>query len=405
MLSSKKNNVNDLLDNDGFIAWVTSNYKTNHAYWSGVEAGLSKADKVEFAKAIDVLKKLKTLHIDDDKSMKSQDFIKAQYASLMKDYASNEVKQTKVFKLNTLFKYAAVLVVLISIAAVMFLSNNSSNTFADHLVETAFNTSDLLLQTPENKYYVIPNKENETWLNDDGVLVQITPESIRFTAQNHSEVSENQIYKIIVPEGKKYLLSLVDSTNVELNSNTNIAFTNSTTSKQRNIKLKGEAFFDVTHDKNRPFIVQSSDLKIQVLGTEFNVSNYETNGFTSTTLIDGSINVSTQQGESKIITPGYQAILRHNQSTIVVEKVNVQKAVSWTTNRMIFEDETLAHITEKLSAWYPVTFNLNGENIKQTSFTGTLKKENSLIHFLQMLKYTEGISYKINNDQVTLFFE
>ena len=405
MLSSKKDKVEYLLNNDGFIAWVTSNHEANNVYWSKVEASLSKIDKVEFAKAVKILKSLKTLPIDGEESIKSKTFIKQQYYSLMKAYASSEVKQTKVIKLRSVLKYAAVLVVLLSIAGAMYFSNNSNNTFANQLVETAFNTSDVLLQTPDEKYYVISGDTNKSWLNETGVWVNIKANAIRFVSENKKNHRGDEVYKIIVPEGKKYLLTMVDSTNVELNSNSTISFTNAVNSEQRNTILKGEAFFDVTHDDSRPFIVQSSDLRIEVLGTEFNVSNYEANGYTSATLIDGSINVSNQQGENKVIKPGSQALLRHNQSKITVEKVNVQKAVSWTTNRMIFEDETLENIIHKLSVWYPEKFILNDENIKQYSFTGTLKKENSLSHFLQMLKYTEGISYKINKDEVTLFFE
>jgi len=405
MLSSKNNNVNDLLEDDSFIAWVTSNYKIDHIYWSKVEASLSKTDRVEFANAIDILKKLKTLHIDDEKSIKPQEFIKQQYVSLMKDYAQNEVKRTKVVKLRSLLKYAAILVLLISISGVLYFSNNVNNTFGSQLVETAFNTSDVLLQTPDDTYYVLSGETNKSWLNENGVLVDIKGDAIHFILKDQDRKLKGQDYKIIVPEGKKYMLTMVDGTSVELNSNSSITFTNTTSSTQRNVSLIGEAFFDVAHNESRPFVVQSSDLRIQVLGTEFNVSNYETNGYTSATLVDGSIEVSNQQGENKVISPGTQALLVHNQSEITITKVNVQKAVSWTKNRMIFEDETLENIIQKLSVWYPEKFILNDENIKQYRFTGTLKKENNLSHFLQMLKYTEGISYKIDKDEITLFFE
>lgn len=405
MLSSKENNINNLLNDDRFIVWVTSNYIINNAYWLNVKAGLNKLDTEEFNKAVTILTKLRKLHIDDEKSLKSKSFIKQQYNNLIADYNSKAaIKKPKVFKLNSLLKYAAVLIISISITSIVFLLKGADNSFANNLVETNFNTSDLLIQTPNNKYYRISDNENKTWLNENGVLVSVSSEAISFTATDNLKATENSAYKIIVPKGKKYLLTLIDSTNVELNANTSITFNNALNSKQRKINLKGEAFFDVTHNKNRPFIVQSSDLKIEVLGTEFNVSNYEANQYTSTTLIDGSIKVSNQQGENQIIKPGTRATLYHNQSTIILKKVNVQKMVSWTVNRMIFEDETLERIIQKLNNWYDVKFNLEDESIKQYRFTGTLKKENTLTHFLQMLKYTENISYEIIGDEVTLFF-
>lgn len=405
MSSSEKNTLNDLLNNDSFIAWVMSNFKTNDGYWSSFEADLNKSEKAVFNKAVGILKKLKTLNIDDYKSNLSEDFIQQQYNKLIDDYNNSVVKKPKVFKLKSLLKYAALLVLLISIAGLVFVTNQSNKNLADNLVETNYNPSELLLQTPDNKYYVISNVKNESLLDENGVKVNIDTEGISFKFTENSKSVNDAKYRVIVPKDKKYLVTLIDSTNVELNSNTTITFTNSVNTKERHIDLEGEAFFDVTHDEKRPFIVQSSDLKIQVLGTEFNVSNYKANGYTSTTLIDGSINVSNQQGESKIIKPGSQAKLLHNQGHLIVKKVNVQEAVSWTTNRMIFENETLENIIQKINAWYPEKFILNDENIKKYRFTGTLKKQNNLTHFLQMLKYTQGISYQINNDEVTLFFE
>ena len=120
MLSTEKNNINNLLNDDAFIAWVTSGKKTNNTYWEGLKVGLSNSDKNAFNKAVTILTKLRTLHIDDDKSVKSQDFIKKQYNNLMADYNASENKNSKVFKLNNWLKYAAVLVVSISIIGFVY---------------------------------------------------------------------------------------------------------------------------------------------------------------------------------------------------------------------------------------------------------------------------------------------
>ena len=404
MPNSKHKDINNLLDNDRFVAWVTSGYKTDNAYWSNKKASLSKSKRKDFEKAESVLIHLKTLHIDDQKSVKSRHFINNQYTNLMDDFNAITAKKPKVFRIGNFLKYAAVLVVLISVVGLLYISKEPNNTFASNLDETQFNESELLIKTPENKYFKISNTENKSWLADNGISVQVNADAIRFTNSENLRISEHAPYEIIVPKGKTYLLTLVDSTVVELNENSRISFNNSTILKERTIDLEGEAFFDVTHNKERPFIVHSSDLNIEVLGTEFNVSNYEDSDFTSTTLIDGAINVSTQQGESKVIRPGTQATLYHNQSEIIVEKVNVQQAVSWTTSRMIFQDETLENIIAKLGSWYPENFVLKSEKISQYRFTGTLKKENELSHFLQILKYTEGINYEIKDKEVVLFF-
>ena len=405
MSKIEKHNINNLLNDDEFIVWVTSNFKTNNHYWINFKNELDEQGLKKFNNAILILSKIKTLNIDDSKSLKSEKFIKQQYINLLE--ASNRIKTSKlkVSKTTTFLKYAAAIILLISVSSIYLISNNSKTSFAKNLTATNYNTSDILIQTSENKYFKITEDTNSKWLLKNGILINVNSEKIDFiSTENLVSQKNNNEYKIIVPKGKRYAVNLIDGTDVELNSNSSITFNNSTILKQRKVALTGEAFFDVAHDKTRPFIVQSSDLKIEVLGTEFNVSNYKENGYTSTTLINGSINVSNPHGENQNIKPGNQAKLFHNQNKIIVQNVNVQNAVSWTMNRMIFENEKLENIVTKLDNWYNVKFILKDEKIKQFRFTGTLKKENELIHFLQMLKYTEGINYRIIDRQVELFF-
>ena len=150
-------------------------------------------------------------------------------------------------------------------------------------------------------------------------------------------------------------------------------------------------------------MVQSSEATIEVLGTEFNISNYKENGYTSATLVNGSIKISNSKGESQIIKPGEQAKLFHNQNGVIVQSVDVQEVVAWTSGRMIFRNETIENLIPKMNRWFDVEFVILDENLKDYRFTGTLKKENDLTHYLQILKYTECISYKIENKQVKLF--
>lgn len=403
MSKIKKQNIDSLLNDDKFIIWVTSNYKINNHYWINLKSNFDKQDLRAFNNAIQILSKLKTLNIDDSKFRKSDEFIKQQYINLLEASNNRKTFNLKVFKINAILKYAAAIILIISITSIFLISKKPKDSFANYLTETNYNNSDILIQTPEKEYFKITDSTSNKWLLNNGILVSVSPERINFISTDNL-VSNDNVFKIIVPKGKRYSLTLIDGTDIELNSNSSITFNNSTILKQRKVDLTGEAFFDVAHNKNRPFIVQSSDLKIEVLGTEFNVSNYEKNGYTSTTLINGSINVSNPHGENQKIKPGNQAKLYHNQNKIIVKNINIQNEVSWTMNRMIFENEKLENIIIKLDNWYNVNFILKDEKIKQFRFTGTLKKENELIHFLQMLKYTEGINYKIIDNQVELFF-
>lgn len=398
MSKTEKYTFGNLLNNDSFIAWVHSN--KDDQFWSETQQKLEKSELSQMKQARKVLNKLYLLNIDTVESAKSENFIHTKFEQLL---TASKKKETTVFKMNSFFKYAAAITLFLTLSIVLKFSLNSSS-FDKNLTKTSYNTSDILIQTPNKTYYKITENTHKNWITESGISIEINNTDIHFSSTKEFDINKQGEYKIIVPTGKNYHVTFIDGTSVELNSNSTLSFSTSTTSEERNVNLIGEAFFDVAPNRDRPFIVQSSDLKIKVLGTAFNVSNYKENGYTSATLIEGFINASNPQGENKTITPGDQVKLFHNENTIIVSKVNTQKTTSWTTNRMIFENETLENITTKLNAWHKIAFVFKDNEIKKIKFTGTLKKTNSITHFLQMLEYTQNINYTFNNKNEVILF-
>jgi len=399
---SKNEMITDLLNNDDFIAWVSSGKKLNNAIWESYQNELNAKDLSSFEKAITILQKLNMLSVDDAAKNKSPEFIQQQYINLLEASSSVKESTTRVFQLKLFYKYAAAVVIVFAIAASAFFFTGTQSTFENHLAKVEFNSSDILIQSATEEYYKITDATNQKWLTENGVFVNIDGEQISFIASDKIDADAYCSFKIVVPTGKNYQLKLIDGTEVELNSNSTFVFNNATTTSERNVTLIGEAFFDVAKDKNRPFKVQSSDMLVEVLGTEFNISNYQDQEYTSTTLIEGSIKVSNPQNESQIIKPGYQAKLYRNQNAINIDVANVQNITAWTTGRMIFTNEKLENLLPKLNKWFDVEFIIDGEAVNNFKFTGTLKRDNDLNHFLQMLEYTQGINYSIENNQVTL---
>ncbi len=399
---SKNERTNELLNNNKFIAWVSSDKKSFTAYWENYQSELDADGLIAFEKAITILQKLNMLAIDDEASNKSPEFIQEQYINLLEGFSKIQKGTIKVIQLKSYYKYAAAIVLVFAIAASAFFFTGTQSTFENHLAKVEFNNSDILIQSASEEYYKITDETNQKWLTKNGVFVNIDGEQISFTASDKIDADAYCNFKIVVPNGKNYQLKLIDGTEVELNSNSTFSFNNATTTNERNVTLIGEAFFDVAKDKNRPFKVQSSDMLVEVLGTEFNISNNQDQEYTSTTLVEGSIKVFNPQNESQIIKPGYQAKLFRNQNAIKVDVANVQTITAWTTGRMIFNNENLENLLPKLNKWFNVEFKIEGAAINNFEFTGTLKRDNDLNHFLQMLEYTEGINYTIKNNQVIL---
>ena len=150
-------NIYELLNNDDFIVWVTSDYKNNNKYWNMYRKDLTKSNKDIFNEAIRILIKIRTLHLDDSKSELSSEFIQEQYIRLLEATSKPQHKERSksgVFQLNTFLKYAASIVILIGLSGIFFLLNNT-NTFKEHLEAAEFNSNEILLQTSKNEFYKI----------------------------------------------------------------------------------------------------------------------------------------------------------------------------------------------------------------------------------------------------------
>ena len=161
--------------------------------------------------------------------------------------------------------------------------------------------------------------------------------------------------------------------------------------------LSGEAYFEVAKDAARPFIVQVGDNSIEVLGTHFNVSSYEEDRM-YTTLAEGKVKVS-HAGQSVILHPNEQAMIRPEVSGIGVREVDASLYTSWIKGRFEFRDTELGDIAAQLSRWYDVKFVYEEERLKDLIFSGKMKKYDNGNVILGILKATGKIDF-IQQDSV-----
>lgn len=207
--------------------------------------------------------------------------------------------------------------------------------------------------------------------------------------------------------GQKSILDLPDGTRVWMNSGTSISYPIDFMEQSREIKLQGEAFFDVVHDKKRPFIVSMNDLNVQVLGTEFNVSNYKNENDNFIYLKSGSIQLlSTKNNTDRLLyrmKPGERAIYSKNRDKLMIGRGHDDECLAWLDGKLIFRDESIADVVRKLNRWFNVEISVIDEEILDYSYTATFQHE-TLEQILELLKRSSGIKYKIteakkeNND-------
>lgn len=392
--------IDKLLQNDDFIQWIVGGNTDSLMNWDEIINEASLEDKKVYSEAQKILKKLLALDVEGHIEKKSDTFIDSSYVKLLENYASQKTEK-KVFSLNSVLKYAAAILLPVAIATLVYNYQSSTNIFEDHLLAEQYNPEKIQIRTNDGKYYSVDGVKGTSWITSNGLFVSVSREELEVRKADDFKADKRDTYTVLVPKGQRYEVALEDGTNVELNSASQLAF-NISDSKYRNVSLDGEAYFDVAKDKNRPFVVKTKRMDIEVLGTEFNVSTYSSPNYYSTTLVEGSIQISTPNGGKRLIEPSEQARILLDDYKIEVHQADVQDVVAWTSGRMIFRNETLEQLATKLSRWYDVEFIVDDE-LKDIQFNGTLSKDKKLLHVLQMLKYTEGVDYKIRKDTIKLY--
>jgi len=196
--------------------------------------------------------------------------------------------------------------------------------------------------------------------------------------------------------GNVSTILLADGSQIWLNSNSSIDIINQEASTIE-LSLRGEALFDIIHNEKRRFIVNAQDLKIEDLGTRFNVRSYIDDDEIIATLIEGEIEVSNPSKQmSEILKPGQQLKYSILNKQFSVGKIDTTFIGKWTENKFEFVDKTLLEIARDLENWYGVTIAFENNQIAKERFTGVIQKSTSINKVLDILAYTAGIKYSIN---------
>lgn len=203
--------------------------------------------------------------------------------------------------------------------------------------------------------------------------------------------------KIVVPRGGEYMLILSDGTKVWLNSETEMEYPLCFGQNIREVRLKGEAYFEVKKDIERPFNVLMGDARIEVTGTSFNASCYPENGDCSATLASGKINLWGNHS-MKRINVGERAVYDKTSKEITVKTVDLKYYTSWRHGTFYFYDTPLSEITEALGRWYDVKFYFTDEALRDVCFSGAALRNRPIDFILKLLESTQSLKFSIKKD-------
>ena len=210
---------------------------------------------------------------------------------------------------------------------------------------------------------------------------------------------------VIVPYGKRTQITLSEGTKIWLNSGSKLVYPAVFTANKREVYIDGEAAFDVTHMKDKPFVVSTKDFDIKVLGTVFNVSSYSDDKYSSTVLEQGRIELikrdaSILSPEKLDISPGTMVVFDRDQKSFDQQQVNPQKYLSWREGYLILNSEKLENILKKLSRYYNIVIVINDNQLKNATFSGYLDLKNSPQEVLSVISETTSLSYSIDHEKI-----
>lgn len=303
-----------------------------------------------------------------------------------------EVKKEKTYNIRDFYKYSAVF--LIAISTLYFFYNHTTG-----------NTQ------IKNKMVAVPAAEQIedeiVLINEDGSSNIIPAEKQQLTfSKANGNVEELSFNTLKIPRGKVFKIILSDGTMVWLNAESKIRFPEKFLDSEdtRTVYLEGEAYFDVTHNIDKPFIVKSGGLEVKVLGTKFNISSYPSEEQIKTTLVAGSVELRTPAKKSQPykLEPNYQAAYERSSFSSKVSRVNTDDFTAWIDKRIVFKNETFKSITTKIERTYNVNITNELKNFNQENFTGEFDIE-TIEDILKALKEISNFNYNINGRNIRIY--
>ncbi len=236
----------------------------------------------------------------------------------------------------------------------------------------------------------------------DGFTIENKPGEMLAYSEDGNLMNEYRMNKLIIPAGARYQVKLSDGTMIWLNSVSELEYPVVFSKNERKVKLSGEAFFEVSPDNKRPFIVDVNGTLVTVLGTSFNISSYKDDRFFETTLVSGSVKITGNNGASQSISPGEQLRLNMETQEIEVGKVDTRFYTSWREGILHFSRVSLNDLAQKLSRWYDVEIVFENEKAARLVFSGAIENSRKIDFLLDLIAQSSGVQYEIKSDKIVI---
>ncbi len=290
---------------------------------------------------------------------------------------------------------AASVILVASVGGLIFKygpSKQSRGRALPEQVKVSPGTNMAILTLSDGSQVLLEEHTSKT-IADGNISLQIHNNQIDYTA---SDVDEVSVHKLEVPRGGTYHIQLADGTKVWLNADSELEFPSAFPGNERNVTVKGEAYFEVAKDATRPFKVHVEGTEVEALGTAFNINTHLHGQKVKTILTEGRVKVS-EGGNNKIINAGYETI--SGQGDIQIRIADMEEALSWRDGYFYFNSKDLADILGEVARWYKVDIDMQIQPSKER-YVGGIKRSESIAAVCKTLSDLTAYRFVIEHNKL-----
>lgn len=301
---------------------------------------------------------------------------------------------------------AAAILAVLSFGGYFLIRNTKQNALvvsAKNDIAPGKNSATLTLAN--GKQIVLNNAVNGQLASESGITISKSAQGeliYKADPAKENAVNAGQLNTLETFKGEQYQVILPDGSHVWLNAASVLKYPVAFSRKERLVELTGEGYFEVAHQKSRPFRVKTAQQIVEVLGTHFNINAYQDEPVSRATLLEGSVRVTTPALErsaagSLMLKPGEQSVLVGNQVNIV--EANMEETIAWKNGYFMFESEKITSVMRKIARWYNVEVVYEGE-VSSDQFGGTVSRFEKVSQVLKKLELTDKVHFKIEGRRV-----
>lgn len=393
--------VEELLEDQEFVIRI-NNIRTKEEWDQLLQSNISTKDQIIRARRIIELFKTYEGKLSEERKLHLWQNISI--------YNKNPSQTLRTFKISPLLKIAASILVVIALGSTVFWGlNRTEETYKfsesegiDRKSESSFlrlSNGTKINLTDEKSEIVVLKNQDAILINKDSVVDN--------TPVKRQDINQVALNEVTVPFGNKTTLVLADGTKVWLNAGSRFAFPQSFIGEKREVFLEGEAYFEVSKNENQPFIVSTQKIDVEVLGTKFNLSAYQSDNFCETVLLEGTVKV---QDNGKLfkdkleLKPNQKATYyTDNKELIRSFAPDAEMYISWINGWYQFSNENLITVLDKLERYYNIRF-IHDQAItsKALPISGKLDLKDSINEVMLVLSKVAKINYQISENEVII---